>query len=113
VRFRSQQTLDWKYVSVVRLAQHVPESIWSVPCAAKALIRPRRTRETVGVGIEYGFAPNWSVAIEYDHLFMGRSSNNVITPAGVFDRTESVRQDIDMGTVRLNYTFGGPVVARY
>jgi outer membrane immunogenic protein len=67
----------------------------------------------VGVGVEYGFAPNWSLALEYDHLFMGRSSNNILTPAGVFDRTENVRQDIDMGTVRLNYTFGGPVVARY
>ena len=28
-------------------------------------------------------------------------------------RTESIRQDIDMGTVRLNYTFGGPVIAKY
>jgi outer membrane immunogenic protein len=26
---------------------------------------------TVGAGIEFGFAPNWSVALEYDHLFMG------------------------------------------
>jgi outer membrane immunogenic protein len=68
---------------------------------------------TVGVGVEYGFAPNWSVALEYDHLFMGRSSSNILTPAGVFDRTESIRQDIDMGTVRLNYTFGGPVIAKY
>ena len=25
----------------------------------------------VGTGIEFGFAPNWSVAVEYDHLFMG------------------------------------------
>ncbi len=25
----------------------------------------------VGTGIEIGFAPNWSVAVEYDHLFMG------------------------------------------
>jgi outer membrane immunogenic protein len=75
--------------------------------------RETRWGGAVGVGVEYGFAPNWSVAIEYDHLFMGRSSNNIITPAGVFDRTENVRQDIDMGTVRLNYTFGGPAVARY
>ncbi len=27
---------------------------------------------TVGAGVEYGFAPNWSVGIEYDHLFMGK-----------------------------------------
>src|SRR6202035_6143125 len=25
----------------------------------------------VGTGLEFGFAPNWSVGIEYDHLFMG------------------------------------------
>jgi len=26
---------------------------------------------TVGAGLEFGFAPNWSVGFEYDHLFMG------------------------------------------
>jgi outer membrane immunogenic protein len=26
----------------------------------------------VGTGIEIGFAPNWSAAVEYDHLFMGQ-----------------------------------------
>jgi outer membrane immunogenic protein len=25
----------------------------------------------VGTGIEIGFAPNWALAVEYDHLFMG------------------------------------------
>jgi len=67
----------------------------------------------VGAGIEVGFAPGWSVAVEYDHLFMGSSSANLITPGGAFDRTMSINQDVDMGTVRVNYTFGGPVVARY
>ena len=44
---------------------------------------------TVGVGLEYGFAPNWSAAIEYDHLFMGTSSNHftsVFPIAGVATR---------------------------
>ncbi|MEY9542771.1 outer membrane immunogenic protein [Bradyrhizobium diazoefficiens] len=27
---------------------------------------------TVGAGLEFGFAPNWSIGVEYDHLFMGR-----------------------------------------
>jgi outer membrane immunogenic protein len=68
----------------------------------------------VGAGIEVGFAPGWSVAVEYDHLFMGSSSSaNLITPGGAFDRTMRINQDVDMGTVRVNYTFGGPVVARY
>jgi outer membrane immunogenic protein len=69
----------------------------------------------VGTGVEIGFAPGWSVAVEYDHLFMGSSDNAMATlvgPAGI-DRTPSIKQDVDMGTVRVNYTFGGPVVARY
>jgi outer membrane immunogenic protein len=68
---------------------------------------------TVGAGIEFGFAPNWSVGLEYDHLFMG--SNSVVFPASAIavTRTDTIKQDVDMGTVRINYTFGGPVVARY
>jgi outer membrane immunogenic protein len=66
----------------------------------------------VGTGIEFGFAPNWSVGVEYNHLFMGRRSND-LTVAGFFFRTDSIKQDVDMATVRVNYTFGGPVVAKY
>ncbi len=28
-------------------------------------------------------------------------------------RTDNLRQDVDMGTVRINYRFGGPVIAKY
>jgi outer membrane immunogenic protein len=67
----------------------------------------------VGAGIEFGFAPNLSIGVEYDHLFMG--SHSVAFPASAIavTRTDTIRQDVDMGTVRINYTFGGPVVARY
>jgi len=69
---------------------------------------------TVGAGWEYGFAPNWSAGIEYDHLFMGHSNNSfsVANPivAGALNR---ISQDVDMVTVRVNYRFGGPIVARY
>ncbi len=67
----------------------------------------------VGAGLEYGFAPNWSVGVEYDHLFMGKS--NISFPATGFalSRNDSIKQDVDMGTVRLNYRFGGPVIAKY
>jgi outer membrane immunogenic protein len=72
---------------------------------------------TVGVGWEYGFAPNWSAGIEYDHLFMGDSNNSfsVANPllAGAANR---ISQDVDMVTLRVNYRFGGytnPGVARY
>ena len=30
----------------------------------------------MGVGWEYGFAPNWSFGVEYDHLFMGDANNS-------------------------------------
>jgi outer membrane immunogenic protein len=67
----------------------------------------------VGTGLEFRFAPGWSVAVEYDHLFMGSSSASMFNTFGGFDRTNSIKQNVDMGTVRINYTFGGPVVAKY
>jgi outer membrane immunogenic protein len=66
-----------------------------------------------GTGIEFGFAPNWSVAIEYDHLFMGNDNVTFPPSAIAVGRSDTIRQDVDMGTVRVNYRFGGPVVARY
>ncbi|MDH2342285.1 outer membrane beta-barrel protein [Bradyrhizobium sp. SSUT77] len=67
----------------------------------------------VGTGIEFGFAPNWSVALEYDHLFMGKHTDS-FTAFGLPFRADSIKQDVDMATVRLNYTFGGgAVVAKY
>lgn len=68
---------------------------------------------TVGTGVEVSFAPNWSVAFEYDHLFMGSHSVNLTTPAGGFSRTDSIKQDVDIGSVRVNYRWGGPVIAKY
>ena len=62
----------------------------------------------IGAGIEYGFAPQWSVGIEYNHLFLGRRDEsfgpNVLSATGV---VESVKQDVDMVTARLSYRFGG------
>ena len=68
----------------------------------------------VGAGLEYAFAPNWSAAIEYDHLFMGNNTNNLTATAGAgLFATDSISQNVDLVTVRVNYKFGGPVVARY
>jgi outer membrane immunogenic protein len=44
---------------------------------------------------------------------MNSSSNNLINTFGGFDRTESIKQNVDMGTVRVNYTFGGPLVPKF
>ena len=72
----------------------------------------------VGTGIEFGFARNWSFALEYDHAFLGRrtlnfTSSGLVAPVGAFSRSATIRQDVDMVTARINYTFGGPVIAKY
>jgi outer membrane immunogenic protein len=66
----------------------------------------------VGAGLEYGFGPNWSAGVEYDHLFMGKNTDSLYGPAGLF-ATDSIHQDVDLVTLRLNYRFGAPAVARY
>jgi outer membrane immunogenic protein len=74
---------------------------------------------TVGAGLEFAFAPNWSVGVEYDHLFMGTKNvtafgvGNFGVATGAFSATDRIRQDVDMGLVRINYRFGGPVIAKY
>jgi outer membrane immunogenic protein len=71
---------------------------------------------TVGTGLEFGFAPNWSAAVEYDHLFMASRNLNftsVVPPVGIVTRNDSIRQDVDLVSVRVNYRWGGPIVARY
>jgi outer membrane immunogenic protein len=75
---------------------------------------------TVGVGLEYGFSPNWSFGVEYMHAWLGnddfawRSANFV--GAGAWNNLH-FSQDIDLVTLRLNYRFSAvgknPVVARY
>src|SRR6266849_2418113 len=64
---------------------------------------------TVGGGLEYGFAPNWSAKVEY--MFASYDNENYLaafTPGGV-------GFGFDVHTVKggINYRFGGPVVARY
>jgi outer membrane immunogenic protein len=82
-----------------------------------ASARETRWGGTVGAGFEYGFAPNWSVGVEYDHLFMGNRNINLTDPTGLFFQTDRIRQDVDMVTARVNYRFGwggsaGPIFGR-
>jgi outer membrane immunogenic protein len=67
---------------------------------------------TVGAGLEFGFAPNWSVGAEYNHIFLGGNDQNLTGGIGVLP--VHVKQDVDMGLVRLNYKFGpGQMLGRY
>jgi len=77
-----------------------------------------RWSPTVGVGLEFGFAPNWSVGVEYDHIFAGRRDVTFVTPAGVaLAATYNTGGDTDLVMARINYRFGWgggfPVAARY
>src|SRR5690349_4412509 len=72
----------------------------------------------VGVGLEYGFAPNWSAGIEYDHMFMQDKTYNFVSngagfPVGTLVAQSRIRQDVDIITARINYRFGGPVATQY
>ena len=64
----------------------------------------------VGGGFEYGFTPNWSFGVEYDHFFMGSKDVTFSSARNTVDR---IKQDVDVVTARINYRWGGPVVAKY
>jgi outer membrane immunogenic protein len=90
--------------------------IYSTPTAALVGTTTDDTRwgGVVGTGLEFGFSPNWSAAIEYDHLFMGNRTYNFTTVPGAAPfGTDRIKQDVDLVTVRVNYRWGGPVVAKY
>ncbi|MEA2885262.1 MAG: outer rane immunogenic protein [Bradyrhizobium sp.] len=74
---------------------------------------------TVGGGIEWAFNQNWSVGGEYRYTDLGNRTTTFTIPSGlaaapVFATgTSSSRLTVEQATLRLNYRFGGPVVARY
>jgi outer membrane immunogenic protein len=69
----------------------------------------------VGTGLEFGFSPNWSLGFEYNHVFNGDLILAFTAPApgNASTRTERIQQDVDLFTVRVNYRWGGPVIAKY
>jgi len=69
---------------------------------------------TVGAGVEFGFAQNWSVGFEYDHIFLNHRDVDFVTPGGFAFGTDRVSQDVDLALVRVNYRWGGgPAFPRY
>jgi outer membrane immunogenic protein len=64
---------------------------------------------TLGLGLEWAFAPAWSAGVEYDHYGFG-SHNVVLVQANTVAGTPasgpvSVRDDIDVVKLKLNYRF--------
>jgi outer membrane immunogenic protein len=69
----------------------------------------------VGVGVEYGFTPNWSAKIEYNYMDFNSDRIRFVGPAGVTDDFD-VDQQVHVVKFGINYRFApvaGPVVARY
>lgn len=65
---------------------------------------------TLGAGVEYAFAPNWSARVEYRYSDFGKLNvANFVAPAQISRRENAVR-------LGVSYHFGGPagpIVAKY
>jgi outer membrane immunogenic protein len=76
---------------------------------------------TAGGGVEWKFAPNWSVKAEYLYVDLGTNSSTIFyaydisRPPGPFTSsiTASVRDRENIVRAGINYTFGGPVYTAY
>jgi outer membrane immunogenic protein len=68
-----------------------------------------------GAGIEWGFARNWTVKVEYLHIDLGSSNVTLTDPVNFPGTTSNFNFHHQLDTVRVgvNYLFGGPVVAKY
>ncbi|MBV9984835.1 outer membrane beta-barrel protein [Bradyrhizobium sp.] len=67
---------------------------------------------TVGAGVEYLFAPNWSAKAEYQYYNFGKATFTApaaLVPFGSFTTDDHV---IKAG-INYRFNWGGPVVARY
>lgn len=73
--------------------------------------RPRQTYTgwTVGGGLEFGIAPNWTANAEYRYTDYGRRQ---FTYTG-FSSPVNVNVQTHSATVGVSYKFGGPLVAKY
>ena len=88
-------------------------SVQNAAGVAELFASSHKLGATVGVGFEYGFTPNWSAGVEWDYLMMGNANNSFSCNASCAAVANTISQNINMITVRVNYKFGGPVVARY
>jgi outer membrane immunogenic protein len=72
---------------------------------------------TVGGGLEWMFAPGWSVFGEYNYMDFGRKDIAFVAGPATVGAPDIVRTrlEIQQVVVGVNYkfNFGGPVVARY
>lgn len=73
---------------------------------------------TVGAGVEYAFAGNWTAKLEYLHVWLPSSASFLTQNVGLFPLVQRFNQSVgdsnmDIVRVGVNYRFGGPLVAKY
>jgi outer membrane immunogenic protein len=71
---------------------------------------------TIGAGFEWMFARNWSVGAEYLFVDLGKTTLTVLPNGNRFFPVSSSATFEDrqhVARVKLNYHFGGPVIAKY
>jgi outer membrane immunogenic protein len=59
---------------------------------------------TVGGGLEWGFAPNWSAFVEYDYYDFGTKRISFTNAAGASDDFDA-KQEVNVVKVGINYRF--------
>jgi outer membrane immunogenic protein len=67
---------------------------------------------TVGAGLEYMFAPNWSAKAEYQYYNFGNTTFTAGTPEIVGARFRDDEHTVKLG-VNYRFGWGGPVAAKY
>jgi outer membrane immunogenic protein len=76
-----------------------------------------RSGWTVGAGLEWMFAPSWSVFGEFNYMDFGNKNVNFVQAPGTVGVADVVRTklEVEQFLVGVNYkfNFGGPVVAKY
>lgn len=60
---------------------------------------------TAGGGVEWMFAPQWSVFAEYDHMDFGSNSTTYSRPGGGSFRQITNKQEVDVGLIGINFRF--------
>ncbi len=82
----------------------------SAACGDTFYANQNRLGWLIGGGIEYLFATNWSLKIEYNYMDFGsRSVSFEDTGTGFF--TEEIHQRVHIAKIGFNYHFGGGAMA--
>jgi outer membrane immunogenic protein len=87
--------------------------VFNTPGVLDTIVDGNRWGWTIGGGIEYGFAANWSAKLEYNFIDFGTERLNFVAPAGVVFAFDHAQQ-VHLAKFGINYRFApDAIVARY